>query len=205
MISERMTNPSNLEHQAYTETGFNLLRHLGNRLGMAVIAPDGKPAFTDRENEWVSRYVDRLNEEHKRQYEQTSGRFEYHPELLPYIQRTVVGFALRQSASAGEDQALWREKVGSLLKSWLFDSNPMTWIHVRELLRFADAGNQTGRPFWFFHKDELGREKREAVRIASLFPSYMRTQPASDIDLTTLAAAVVGRHIARFTPRRGHL
>lgn len=130
--------------------------------------------------------------------ERLNGGYEYHPDLLPYLQRTIVGFALKKYSQSREDRLLWKEKIGALLKSWMFDLDPMTWIHVRELTRFANI-ERVG----FFTRTPLEIEAQSALRTASLFPEYMETRPTLEIEHTRLSAAVVNVHIPEFKPFGG--
>src|SRR5579875_1363848 len=84
------------------------------------------------------------------------------------------------------------------MKSWMFDLDPMTWIHVRELTRFAKT-ERTG----LFKKTPLEIEAHGALRTASLFPEYIETRPTLDLELTRFSASIVGAHIPEFKPVGG--
>lgn len=183
----------------YIERGIELIGAISEHFDITILASDEKPLFTAEEEKITDHYVERLNRDHQLECERLNGGYEYHPDLLPYIQRTVVGFALKQCAKTGSEELNWRDNIASIMKSWLFDRDPISWIRIRDLLSFSKSSKWDEK----YHQFAVDAEKKGALRAISLFPSYMKSRTEVEINLTAVSAAVIGIHIPEMRPIGG--
>jgi hypothetical protein len=186
----------------YIEAGLVLQDHLSKELGLEIFAEDAKPRFTEEEQQFVDKYVDRLNAQHKKEIER-AGPMQIGPELASEIQRTIVAFALKQYANSINEQRNYRPHVSSLIKSWLFDSDPMTWMEIGRIFRAEDYRLGKAALLRSLRNKDFDRRARQAIGIPSLFADHMEKTPDSEMKLNATAAALVEIYVQEFKPRTG--
>lgn len=187
----------------YLEAGAAVLDRLATQYGLKMFLSDGQPYFTDDEKLFVDRYLRRLEVSSAWDIRHAGADIN-NKDLQKQMSRLTVAFALKQVANRRSPSVDCGQTVAALMKSWLFDLDPMSWIEVSELLRAEDLSqlkDSDSRP----SAGSSMTRSREALYVASLFSAYVNSLNATEIFLNNAAAEILSHCIIDFRPQHGVL
>ncbi len=123
---------------------------------------DGLPNYTQEE---IDAIESRLSAFQNIANDELSGEAQFHPDVVPRLQRMLAGEALAELAQnkllfQEEDiPENWENIASTLLKAWASRLDPLTLLELGDLLATVGCKN----------------EAREVVQVVLLFPSYAET------------------------------
>jgi len=144
----------------YLDAGVALTHRLASTLGLTDWK-DLLPTYTEEEIEAINRKQVGFQ---KMANQVAGAEVRFHSEILPEIQRTLVGGALTDLAGSAwkfsrELPTNWRQCVSTYLKAWSAQLNPLTLLDLGDLL--VKAGYPT--------------EAKAVFQTLLLFPTYANT------------------------------
>jgi hypothetical protein len=187
----------------YLEAGAAVLDRLATQYGLRMFLTDGQPYFTDDEKLFTDRYLRRL-EVSSAWDKRHAGADINNEDLQKRMSKLTIAFALKQVASRQDVSVDYSQAVATIMKSWLFDLDPMSWIEISKLLHAEDSSQFKDSDSRSSAGSSMARS-REALYVASLFSAYVNSLSATEIFLNNAAAEILSHYIIEFRPQHGVL
>jgi len=159
-LMRRILGLGKKQEKPYVDAGIAVMHKLITKFNL-LDWKDLLPSYTEEETEAINERWSRFQ---RMANEAAGGDAKFHPEILPDLQKMLVGEALAQLAGDSwkfSDQlpTNWKGCVSTYLKAWASHLDPLSLLDIGELLTRA------GYPI----------DAKEVFQVVLLFPTYADT------------------------------